>query len=519
MTISSNQHARLDKKKKDLLLFVFITLELSVGIVAFSNNLIIVFLAVGPSIISFVSLRKKHVKKNKFRGASTETKKRLPIFLFGAILTPILLGMLFLVYDHDSYEPIGFMSLYFYALIFLTLVFAFMLTIFFIPLAIYNVENRATPAFSGMRYPLLSIIVPAYNEQKNLGGTLESIIEADYANKEIIVVDDGSTDNTYSIAFKHLGSLPLGRSSILRKSNGGKAGAINYGIRYARGEIIAVIDADCRIERLSLKEIVREFQKTGVVAVAGGVKISNRINMLTRCQALEYMISINVHRRAFGSSGITLIVPGPLGAFSKKALLERGLFDNNTSTEDFDVTMKMLKSGGDVPEIIAQSYTRAPTSIRELYIQRDRWYNGAFQTLLKHRGVLTMPRYGILREFLFPIKMLSFLVFPFFDMLVVASTVVAIITGAWIFPFAWISLYLCWQILVSVISIMLDGGRDWRLAIYAPFFVIGYRHFIDFIIIKSIFEVLFHVNGTRFEKKERQPSTMAVKSSPNKSRQ
>lgn len=489
--MTSNHRSSFDNKKKDLLLIATVTLELLVGIIVFSSNLIIVLLAIAPSIISFSTLRVKLMQRNEFKN-DNEMKKGSPIFLFGGILAPIFLGITVLVYNHYDSDPMGLMSLFFHALIFLTLVFTFMLTIFFVPLAIYKVENRTPPGVSMRRYPLLTVIVPAYNEGRNIGGTLESILETDYLNKEILVVDDGSNDDTYYVASKYLERLPVGRFSILRKPNGGKATAINYGIRYAKGEIVAVIDADCRIERSSLKEIVKEFQKTGVIAVAGGVKISNRINIMTKCQALEYLISINVHRRAFGSAGITLIVPGPLGAFDKKTLLERGLFDNNTSTEDFDVTMKMLKSRGEVPEVVAQSYTKAPSTITGLYGQRSRWYNGAFRTLLKHRGVLANARYGVLREFLYPIKLLSFLIIPFFDMIIIAFTIAAVFTSTWFFPIAWITLYFCWQFLVSLISIMLDGGKDWRLALYSPLFVIGYRHFIDFIMIKSIFEVLFY---------------------------
>ena len=488
MNMSLNWKESLGKRKIDFLLIMIGIIEFIIGIVAFSNNVTVIFLALVPSIASYARLRIKLAQREKQSSnvKEMESKRKIPIFLFVAVISPILVGVAILAFN----EPKQFLTIFYDVLIFLILALTFLMTIFFVPLAIYSMKRKL--GFVGKGYPVLSVIVPAYNEQASLDGTINSILETDYNNMEIIVIDDGSTDDTYYVASKYSKSLPNGRFSVLRRPNGGKAAAINYGILYSRGEIIVVVDADCKVERSSLNEIAGEFRKPGVIAVAGGVKISNCTNLLTNCQALEYLISINIHRRAFGSSGITLIVPGPLGAFRKKPLIERGLFDNNTSTEDFDVTMKMLRSGGQVPEIVAQSYTDAPSSLKELYVQRNRWYNGAFRTLIKHKGVLATSRYDVLGEFLFPIKFFSFIIFPFFDILILIFTFVAILNNIWMFPALWISLYLCWQFLVTIVAIILGGEKNWRLAIYAPLFVIGYRHFIDFVMMKAIFEVLFN---------------------------
>ena len=483
-------------RRRNVIVFVFFFLELLIGIFAFSNVPILLILAIIPPIMSFTYLQlklikeKEHLRKNAASYGDKRIKMKIPKFLAGFVFIPIAVAITILAYNSYYFEPLGILYFLYSVLSFLALVLSFMLTIFFVPLAIHSTNNTSTATDSPRIYPLLSIIVPAYNEEENLKGTLESLIEADYSNKEIIVVNDGSTDNTYHIASKYSNRLSQGKFSVLNKTKGGKSTAVNFGIRYSKGEIVVVIDADSRIERNALKEIAREIQRPGVIAVAGGVKILNRTNLLTHCQELEYMISINVHRRAFGSSGITLIVPGPLGAFSKKAVVERGLFDNNTFTEDFDTTMKMLKTGGAVPEIYAQSYTNAPETLRNLYQQRSRWYKGAFQTLLKHKGVMYASKYGILGEFLYPIKLLSFLVLPFFDWLLITFSAIGILTGEWIFPLVWISLYLCWQSLMSILSFMLAKEKNWLLVSYTPLFVIGYRQFIDFLIVKSIIQVL-----------------------------
>jgi biofilm PGA synthesis N-glycosyltransferase PgaC len=483
--------------RKSAVVLAFFSTELLIGIFAFSNIPILILLAIVPPVLLFAYLQLKLVNGNEHKRKSSSNtdgkqriKMRIPFFLFGVIFIPIAVAITVLAYISYYSEPLGVLYFCFSVLTFLALVLSFMLTIFFVPLAIHNASNRVFIRTPTWDQALMSMIVPAHNEEKNLKATLESLIETDYYNKEIIVVDDGSTDNTFHIASQYTKRLPQGRFSVLSKLSGGKSTAINYGIRCSKGEIIVVIDADCKLERDSLKEIAKEFQKPGVIAVAGGVKVLNRVNLLTSCQAMEYMISINVHRRAFGSSGITLIVPGPLGAFYKKQMIERGLFDNDTLTEDFDITMKILKTGGKVPEIVAQSYTNAPSTLSDLYRQRSRWYKGAYQTLLKHKGVMSISKYGILGEFLYPIKLLSFLALPFFDITLIAFSVIGFVTGEWIFPLIWISLYLCWRFLMSIISIMLDKERNWKLALYTPLLVIGYRQFIDFLIVKSIIQLL-----------------------------
>jgi cellulose synthase/poly-beta-1,6-N-acetylglucosamine synthase-like glycosyltransferase len=408
----------------------------------------------------------------------------MPFLLFGLLVVPVSV-------------TIAISSLYSYGLylaaISLLIPLNFIHIFCYLPLSIYdryfkkNAEEPVVP-------PLLTVIIPAYNEETNIKRTLDSVIQNDYPNKEIIVVDDGSVDNTYAIASTCLQQLPGNRFSLIRKENGGKASAINLALRFARGDIVIIIDADSMIEKGALKEIVKEFHDPSTMAVAGKVKVFNKSNILTNCTALELVMGANLLRPPFSLFGVVMIVPGGIGAFSKRSIMQRGLYDNDTLTEDFDLTMKLLKGGGRAVGIHAVSYTEVPTTIRDFYKQRTRWNRGNFQTLLKHRDIMGNGRYDMLYKFGYPITLLTFLLPAFLDFVVTAFAIIAILDGMWssiIIPF---TMFMSLQFLLSAVAIVMDGNNDWKLMLYSPFAIMGYKQIVNFIIVKSIFEVILHRN-------------------------
>ncbi|MDA4127917.1 MAG: glycosyltransferase [Thaumarchaeota archaeon] len=333
-------------------------------------------------------------------------------------------------------------------------------------------------------FPSLSIIVPAHNEEMVLGQTLESVLEADYPNKQVIVVDDGSTDGTFHVAARY-----GDRVVVLQKENGGKSSALNYGLKVAAGEIIAVVDADTMIGRDSLTEIAQKFADEKVVAVAGNVKVANRKGWLANCQALEYVISIQTIRRALDRFGTVTVVPGALGAFRRRILDETGDYDGDTLTEDFDATIKALKSGSVVQgSSQALAYTQAPRSFKDLYNQRLRWYRGNFQTFRKHLDVITNPRYGNLYGLGFPFMLLSMVVVPVIGLIVWGSVIVALAQGQVMFILEIVILFIALQSVLALTSILIDG-EDPKLILYAPFFVIGYKQLLDIFTVKALVDV------------------------------
>jgi cellulose synthase/poly-beta-1,6-N-acetylglucosamine synthase-like glycosyltransferase len=360
-------------------------IQLLIGLLVFYDTLILLLVTLSPAVISFVYLQ-IILRRQKESLDRSNKKSHMPFVFFGLMIVSQLSIPIILIFHY--LQPIGWIIYTMITSSAFTL--SSLMATFYIPL-IYSRElsqgnmktKRGSKAFA-LTQPV-SIIVPAHNEEYNMRSILTSLLEIDYQNKEVIVVDDGSTDRTYSIASEYKRCFPIGRFSVIRKQNGGKSSALNYGIRFAKGDIIVVIDADSVVERNTIKEILREFQDSRVVGVAGDCVVSNRVNFLSKCQALEYVISINVFRRAFGALGLVLIVPGPLGAFRRKAMIERGLYDKDTRTEDFDITLKLLKTGGIVSEINSRSYTPVPTTFRDLYRQKNRWNRGAFQTLRRLR--------------------------------------------------------------------------------------------------------------------------------------
>src|SRR2546428_3292246 len=265
-------------------------------------------------------------------------------------------------------------------------------TLMFVPLAVYS-KYKEDMIPDLVVYPSLSVLVPAYNEEKVIARTIEGLLETDYPDKEIIVIDDGSKDKTLEIANRYKSKV-----KVLHKENGGKASALNYGITFAKGEIIVIVDADTIVGRNALKQLVKGFGKDEkVTVVAGNIKVRNRMKWLTWTQALEYVAGIEIIRRAFDFFGSITIVPGALGAYRKSTLQEVGTFHKDTLVEDFDATIKVLKTGFIIQGSTASTaYTEAPQSFHDFYNQRKRWYRGNLQVLQRHSETLFNPRYAFL---------------------------------------------------------------------------------------------------------------------------
>ncbi len=244
--------------------------------------------------------------------------------------------------------------------------------------------------------PPVSVVVPAYNEERVIAATIRSLLGQEYGGKfEIIVVDDGSPDATFEVARTQFGTEP--RVRIYRKPNGGKASALNYGIAQARGEIVVCLDADTLFAPNTLRELVQPLKDPKIGAVAGNAKVGNRINLVTRWQAVEYVTSQNLDRRAFSLLNCITVVPGAVGAWRRALVQASGGFKDDTLAEDQDLTLMIRRAGHAIAYADhAIGYTEAPDTLRSLARQRFRWSFGTLQCAWKHRDVLFRPRYGSL---------------------------------------------------------------------------------------------------------------------------
>jgi peptidoglycan-N-acetylglucosamine deacetylase len=260
--------------------------------------------------------------------------------------------------------------------------------------------------------PGVSVIVPAYNEEKVVVRTIASLLNQRYGGElEIVVVDDGSSDDTAAICEEAYGRHP--QVSIHRKSNGGKASALNFGIARARHDIVIGLDADTVFVDDTVAELVQPLVDPAVAAVAGNAKVGNRINLVTRWQALEYVTSQNLDRRAFSLLDCITVVPGAVGAWRRAAVLEVGGFREDTLAEDQDLTLAMRRAGYSVAYADgAVAYTEAPDTLRGLARQRFRWSFGTLQCTWKHRGAFFRRKYGSLGFIALPNVFLFQLLLP-----------------------------------------------------------------------------------------------------------
>lgn len=417
--------------------------------------------------------------KTKMSSKNNEGRRGPSILLLVLIGSPFLMGGLV------AYEGATLLESPSRVILLWAMTISFWTTMLFVPMSVLS-KHRENLQPGLNRYPKVSVIVPAYNEEKVVKKTLESMIETQYPRKEIIFVDDGSTDETLDIAKQFKDEI-----IVLHKENGGKASALNYGLVYAKGEIVVVVDADTIIGRNSLKEIVKGFEVSEhVAAVAGNIKVRNRVNWITKCQALEYLTGIQVIRRAFDRFGSITVVPGALGAFRKSCISGTGAYGKETIVEDFDQTIKLLKSGlitqGSVKAV---AYTEAPVTLTDFAKQRKRWYRGNIQVLKRHSDALTNPRFGYLQKLALPYLFLGMLITPIIGFTALANVIFGVLSGDawWVLEAA--GIFTVVHYLMSALAIRIDD-EDPKLLLYAGFLLFGFKQIVDFLLLKALLEQL-----------------------------
>lgn len=241
-------------------------------------------------------------------------------------------------------------------------------------------------------HPPVSVIVPAYNEGKLLRSTIQSLVNMDYPLYEVVIVDDGSNDDTRDIARELVGRYGDVEVKLVEKPNGGKATALNAGIQVADYDFVLCVDGDSQLAETTLRKAIQHFIDPRVGAVAGNVKVLNRDNVWNTLQALEYVEGLNMARSAQSVVKLVNIIPGPVGLFRKQAIIDAGWYSSDTFAEDCDITLKIIREGWRVEyEPGAMSYTEAPAKLVDLLKQRYRWTRGIIQAVRKHRDLFFNP--------------------------------------------------------------------------------------------------------------------------------
>lgn len=348
--------------------------------------------------------------------------------------------------------------------------------------------------------PSVSVIVPAYREEAVIVATVQSLLQQDHAGPlEVIVVDDGSPDDTFAVARNTFAAEP--RVVVLTKPNGGKASALNAGIARAHSDIIVALDADTVFAPDAIARLVAPLRDARVAAVAGNAKVGNRINLVTRWQALEYITSQNLERRAFEALDAITVVPGAIGAWRATAVREAGGFSGDTLAEDQDLTLALRRRGWRIAYADdAVAFTEAPDTLRALARQRFRWAFGTLQCAWKHRDTLLRPRFGTLGMIAMPNTWLFQLLFsalsPLADVLcIVAFVRVALVAHAHGATYARTDLehlltlyaaFLLTELATATLALFMEPDEDRRLAWLVLLQRFAYRQVMYWVVLRSI---------------------------------
>lgn len=371
-------------------------------------------------------------------------------------------------------------------------------------------------------HPSVSVIVPAYNEERVISRTVASLLEQDYAGElEIVVVDDGSPDGTARRVRDDFGGDP--RVSLIEKRNGGKASALNEGIARARGEIVIGLDADTLFEHGTVTQLVAPLADARVGAVAGNAKVGNRINLVTRWQALEYVTSQNLDRRAFALLDCITVVPGAVGAWRKQLVLDAGGFSGDTLAEDQDLTLAIGRRGHRVAYASgAVAWTEAPDTLATLAKQRFRWAFGTLQCAWKHRDLLFRPSAGTLGMVALPnvwiFQLLFAVVAPLADLLFVWSLISIALTqrshgstyalASLEHVVSWYAIFLLVDWLAAVLAFTMEPEEDLRLTWLIFLQRFAYRQVMYWVVVRA-FVAALHGGLVGWGKLERK-ATVAV---------
>lgn len=319
------------------------------------------------------------------------------------------------------------------------------------------------------------VLVPAYNEERVICKTVQSLLASSGQRTfNILVIDDGSSDRTAEVVRESFAGND--RVKVFKKPNGGKAAALNFGINQTGDEIIVAIDADTILSHDAINLLVRHFGDPSVGAVAGTATVGNQINLMTRFQALEYITSQNFDRRAFELLNAIAVVPGAIGAWRRKALLEAGGYSSDTLAEDADLTIAIERHNWKVlyePRAFAR--TEAPETVKAFLKQRDRWMYGMLQVAYKHAGAMLSAKPRGIAFITIPNILLfqfAFTVFaPAMDILLVWIVATALAGGAMpadqasilILAQYWL-LFQSLDAIAATLAIKLnEGSKDWSL--------------------------------------------------------
>ncbi|MFL6726866.1 MAG: glycosyltransferase [Sphingomicrobium sp.] len=350
----------------------------------------------------------------------------------------------------------------------------------------------------------VSVLIPAFNEERVIERSVTHVLASENVRLEVIVIDDGSKDRTSGIVERAFANDP--RVHLIKLENAGKARALNQGLAVAKSEIVVALDADTQFEPVTIARLARWFATDErLAAVAGNAKVGNRINIITKWQALEYITAQNLERRALARLGGMTVVPGAVGAWRKQAILDVGGYPPETLAEDQDLTIAVQRKEWKVAyDQGAIAWTEAPQTFRQLARQRFRWAFGTIQCVWKHKRVMAdgWPRglafIGLPQTIIF--QLLFALISPIIDLALVLNifwTVTSIREHGYTavkgdlqhVALFWI-LFAAIDLTAGLIAMALERRENWRLMAWLIPQRFGYRQVMYYVVIKAMVQAL-----------------------------
>ena len=242
----------------------------------------------------------------------------------------------------------------------------------------------------------VTITIPAYNEQESLAGTVQSVLALDYPKEkyELLIVDDGSTDKTAHIAQEIMTKNSSCNIRVISQKNHGKGAALNNALRQAQGTYFVCLDADSFVARDALRKMLPHFADIHVAAVLPALKIHNPQNKLEKLQWYEYIINM-FYKELMGKLNCVHVTPGPFSIYRTATLRDIGYFDEHNITEDLEIALRLQSHNYTIVQLMdPEVLTIGPSTVKELYTQRNRWFKGATLNVFKYRKMLFNKQYG-----------------------------------------------------------------------------------------------------------------------------
>jgi cellulose synthase/poly-beta-1,6-N-acetylglucosamine synthase-like glycosyltransferase len=447
---------------------------------------------------------------------------RLIVFLLLSLISTIILGVLQLFFLLEIFYEVSvhpglsneiktFFPVYFllFALVFFGRHLVIMLFAF---LEVAKISPDPSLGKSG--FPTVSILVPAHNEADVIEQTIASLLRVDYPDLEIVVVDDGSTDNTFDRVKPYVGMHGDRVVSLIKKSQGGKASALNAAFHQSRGRFVLSMDADSQLADDSVRRLLTKFQEKQIGLCCGQVSIINRVNLLTHMQSLEYTI-MNGMARAFQSYfQSVLIAPGPITMYRRETLdmlMEQqrrssatageivdgqGPWETDTFAEDAKLSLSLLAFGvGSVYEPAALCHTLCPATIDRLLNQRYRWIRGNLQAIKRSWSLWIRDSSGRRELGLWLLWFALEAVFwPFLGVLGLAIFVVFLLmSGGFSSVYLWFGLLMLSDLSAAAFAIA-ASGRYYSSLLLMPLYRLFYQPLLEF---NSVFAIIDEIRDYR----------------------